>query len=347
MPDEQDSITSADQETDGIQDSAPDQAATEAPATSETQTVHADEPATAAPQGQDQTGSLTPPNSQKTDQQPPPAEKPQVDWEKRYRDQQSYMDRQISTWKQKMEDNSRQTAELSKWRQEQEQRAQASSLKRWSKAHPDHPKFNSVLERARAVDTQLRSIPANLPPEQQEVMRNAIMSALNPDEQREIQEYRETSQNFQRDWFTDPQGTLMPMVQPMVQQMIQQQFQKMEAYNSVQRDLQDPSMAPLVEKYRDDYAKALKDGVPYEYTNHLLKQHAEINTLRERLQKLSGKAAQADEQRRLAKGEASITRDPRTPTIDPYKAAKREALESGIPLDSAQFARLVAKHTKE
>ena len=342
MTDEQDTMPIDQPDTGEAQVSAPGQAAPETTATSTDQTAHGHETGTPAPQSQDK-GSLTTPNSQSTDQQTQPEQK--VDWEKRYRDQQSHMDRQINHWRSRMEEQSKQTAELSKWRQEQEQRTQAANLKPWSKAHPEHPKFNSVLERARAVETQLRSIPSNMPPEQQEATRQAIMSALNPDEQRQIQEYRETSQNFQREWFTDPQGTLMPMVQPMVQQMLQQEFKKMEAQQTIQRDFADPQLSPLIQQYKDDYAKALQDGVPYEYTNHMLKQHAEINQLRDQLKSLTGKAAQADEQRRLAKGEASITRDPRTPTIDPYTLAKKEARDSGIPLDSPQFARLVAKHT--
>lgn len=344
MADEQDTITTDPQDTGEVQTGAPEQAATEQTAASVDQTVHGDEQANASPHSQDDKGSLTPPNSQNTDQQQAQPE-PKVDWEKRYRDQQSHMDRQINQWRSRMEEQAKQTAELAKWRQEQEQRAQAASLKPWSKSHPDHPKFNSVLERARAVEMQLRAIPSNLPPEQQEATRQAIMSAISPDEQRQIQEYRETSQNFQREWFTDPQGTLMPMVQPLVQQMLQQEFKKMEAQQTVQRDFADPTLAPLIQKYKDDYGKALQDGVPYEYTNHMLKQHAEIENLRTQLKQLTGKAAQADEQRRLAKGEASITRDPRTPTIDPYTLAKKEARESGIALDSPQFARLVAKHT--
>ena len=300
--------------------------------------------AEAAPDTKQTDGSLTPPNSQNPNPQQPATSQPATDWEKRYRDQQSYMDRQINQWQQRMQAQQTQMAELAKWKQEQEARAKQASLKPWSKAHPENMKFNGLLERAKTVEQQLRRIPATLPPEQQEAMKQAILGALTPEEQQQIGEYRDSLQNFQREFFTDPHGTILPMVEQLAERKVQEVIQKMEAQQSVQRDFADPQMAPLVQKHGDQVAKALQDGVPYEYTMHMLKMHAELEALRGQLKTTAGKAAQADEQRRLAKGEAAITRDPRTPAQDPYELAKAEAQKRGFSTSDKRFIDLLTKY---
>jgi hypothetical protein len=339
MPDEEDTITAAEPDTGEVQSGAPETAAAEPPANPAEPQANGDAPANAAPQSQD--GSL-PTDSQNTEQHQP--EKPAVDWEKRYRDQQSYMDRQVNQWRQRMEQQGQQMSELSKWKQEQEQRAQQAQLKPWSKAHPDNSKFNGLLERAKVIESQLRRIPATLPPEQQEAMKQAIIGALDPAEQQQIQEYRENLANFQRDFFTDPQGTLLPMVEQLAERKVQMALQKIEAQQSVQKDFTDPKLGPMVQQYKDDFAKALNDGVPYDYAKHMMGMYAELEALRNEKRTLSGKAAQADEQRRLAKGEASHTRDPRSLPQDPYTLALADAKKRGVTPDSPRFASILAKY---
>lgn len=258
----------------------------------------------------------------------------------------SETDRKINAWKSQMEQQSSQMTELQKWKAEQEQRAQAASLKPWSKAHPENPKFNGLLERAKTVEGQLRRINPALPPEQQEAIRETIMGALTPQEQQQIQEYRDSLQTFQRDFFTDPQGTVMPMVQQLVQAEFQQMQQRQQAQMEVSRDFQDPQLAPMVKEYGEDFSKALNDGVPYDYAKHMMVMYAELQAAKNQLKGLSGKAAQADEQRRLAKGEASITRDPRSAPQDPYELAKAEAKRKGVSTDGPQFAAILARHSK-
>lgn len=343
MPEDDNLAATAQPETSQEQTSAPATEAT-APAQQAPSTgteAQGDQPATQAAPDTQADRSLTPPHNEQTQQT-----QPKDDWQKRYSDLQSHTDRTINQWRQRMDQQSQQMAELAKWKQEQEQRAKAASLKPWSKAHPEHAKFGGILERARAVQQQLQAIPANLPPEHQQAMKQAIMSALSPEEQQQITEYRDSLQNFQREFFTDPQGTLMPMVEQLAEQKVQQVIQRMEAQQSVQRDFADPKIQPMIQQYGQDFAKALQDGVPYEYAKHMMGMYARMQELEGSVKQMSGKAAQADEQRRLAKGEASITRDPRTPAQDPYELAKAEASKRGISTGSKQFFDLLTKYTK-
>lgn len=358
MLDKDDTMVADESATGVEQTSAPEQSA--APATDNAQTdqdTHGDQPATAAPGTQDAESLTTSP--QETQPAKEPAT-PTVDWskegptlQKRYDDIRTDYNRKLNQWQQTYQQQSGQLTELQKFKQEQEQRTQAASLKPWSKLHPEHSKFNGVLDRAKTVERQLQGIDPSLPPEQQAAVKNAILSALSPEERAQITEYRDSVQNFQRELITDPQGTLMPMVDKLVEQRMTQFMERQQAQASVAKDFADPTLAPLIEKYGDDYAKALNDGVPYEYSNHMLKMHAsnqqqsaEIAKLRAELAQAGVKVESADERQRLAKGEAAITRDQRQPVRDPYEIAKSEAKKRGFSTSSTQFASLLAKHSK-
>lgn len=355
MDQDDDKLADEQKDTGVEQPSAPE---TDAPATNpapETPNAQADQPADAAP-GTKGDGSLTPPNNEANEQQPPAK-----DWtkegpvlEKRYRDLMSHTDRQVNQWQQRMQTQERQLQEMATWKQDQEKRAHAAQLKPWSKAHPENQRFNGVLERAKVIEQQLRQVPTvdaqgqPIPPAQQEAMRNAIVSALSNDEQQQIREYRESLNNFQRDFFTDPHGTLLPMVEQLAEQKVQQALQKIEAQHSVQQDFADPQIAPLIKEYGDEFARALKEmpEKPYEYAKQMMMLFAENQKLKSGSQQMSSKVVMAEEQQRLAKTGAAITRDPGAPHKDPYMEAVAEAKKRGITSDSPRFAAILAKHER-
>src|SRR6185369_14071302 len=65
--------------------------------------------------------------------------KPSVDWEKRYRDQQSWHDKRYTQTQTEVQKLQQQLQEQSRWRQEQERKA---TLQPWDRQHPDGAKFN-------------------------------------------------------------------------------------------------------------------------------------------------------------------------------------------------------------
>lgn len=348
MSDDETTMPEAEADTGSTQTTEPSTEAGTAPEAAQAeQETHGDQPTNPVVPDTKADGSLTPPNSQSPEQQP------QRDWskegptlEKRLRDQQSYFDRQIAQWKQQMSQTQEKASQLEKWKSEQDERAKAASLKPWSKAHPEHGKFNSLLERAKVINAQLQRIPANLPPEQQEAMKQAIISAMSPEEQQQINEYRDNLNNFQRDFFTDPHGTLLPMVEQLAEQKVQQFMQKMEAQQSVQQDFQDPQLAPLIKEHGQDFARALQEmpSRPYDYAKQMMLLYAENQRLKAQSSKVDAKAEMAKEQQRLTKGEAAITRDPRPANTDPYTLAIAEARRKGIDPSTPRFAQLLAKY---
>lgn len=360
MPADNDMLdASAEPDTDTQQGSEPANAdATASGDAQVTQDAQAATPANAAPSDQQDDGSLTPPHSEKeTQQQAPPAR----DWtkdgpvlEKRYRDLMSHTDKQINDWRGKLQTNEQKMQEVLTWKQEQEKRAQALQLKEWNKDHPDHGKFNSMLERARTVEAQLRRVPTMGPdgqplaPQQVEAMKQAIMSAISPEEQQTLQNYRENRENFQRDWFTDPQATLRPMVEQMAAEQVQKAIDKMQAQASVQQDFADPTLAPLIKEHGQDFARALQEMPqrPYDYAKQMMMLYAENQALKAGKQSSDTQATHAGEQKRLAQGRAAITRDPGAPKIDPYTAAVKEAKDRGISPASPAFTAILQKHER-
>jgi hypothetical protein len=348
MIDDDTTMPEAEADTGSAQTSEPSVEAAAAPEAAQAeQETHGDQPTNPVAPDTKADGSLTPPNSQSPEQQP------QRDWskegptlEKRLRDQQSYFDRQISQWKQQMSQTQEKASQLEKWKSEQDERAKAASLKPWSKAHPENQKFNGLLERAKVINSQLQRIPANLPPEQQEAMKQAIISAMSPEEQNQINEYRDNLQNFQRDFFTDPHGTLLPMVEQLAEQKVQQFMSKMEAQHSVQSDFADPQLAPLIKEHGQDFARALQEmpSRPYDYAKQMMLLYAENQRLKANSSKVDAKAEMAKEQQRLTKGEAAITRDPRPANTDSYTLAIAEAKRKGIDPSTPRFAQLLAKY---
>ena len=348
MSDDKTTMPEAEADTGSTQTPEPSLEAGTAPEAAQAeQETHGDQPTNPVAPDTKADGSLTPPNSQSPEQQP------QRDWskegptlEKRLRDQQSYFDRQIAQWKQQMSQTQEKASQLEKWKHEQDERAKAASLKPWSKAHPEHGKFNSLLERAKVINAQLQRIPANLPPEQQEAMKQAIISAMSPEEHQQINEYRDNLNNFQRDFFTDPHGTLLPMVEQLAEQKVQQFMQKMEAQQSVQQDFQDPQLAPLIKEHGQDFARALQEmpSRPYDYAKQMMLLYAENQRLKAQSSKVDAKAEMAKEQQRLTKGEAAITRDPRPANTDHYTLAIAEARRKGIDPSTPRFAQLLAKY---
>lgn len=348
MSDDDTTMPLAEDDTGSAQTSEPSNQDAAAPEAAQTeQDAHGDQPTTPVAPDTKVDESLTPPHSQSPEQQP------QRDWskegptlEKRLRDQQSYFDRQVSQWKQQMSQTQEKASQLEKWKSEQDERAKAASLKPWSKAHPDNSKFNGLLERAKVINSQLQRIPANLPPEQQEAMKQAIISAMSPEEQNQINEYRDNLQNFQRDFFTDPHGTLLPMVEQLAEQKVQQFMSKMEAQHSVQSDFADPQLAPLIKEHGQDFARALQEmpSRPYDYAKQMMLLYAENQRLKANSSKVDAKAEMAKEQQRLTKGEAAITRDPRAANTDPYTLAIAEAKRKGIDPSTPRFAQLLAKY---
>jgi hypothetical protein len=309
----------------------------------------ADTQQAAAPESQDaQTDSAAPGTVQDTApstttqqvQNPEPAQ-PQVDWQDRYKNLQSYHDRrfqQAQSQQQKLQE------ELQQLRQQQEQ----ASLKPWSKQHPENAQFRGLLERSKAIHRQIQAAD-KLPPEQRQQTLEAIMAGVSPEEQQSLAQYRESMQSFQNDFFASPEETLLPLIQRGVQSAMQQVQEQMQAKQTIDRDFSAPHLQPILKD--PQYASYLNDrlarGVPYEDAMEMLKLRAATDMMYRKLNGAERQSMHAQEQNRLVKGRAASTiqADPAAAPADPYALARKEAERQGIQPGTAAFNRLIDRFT--
>lgn len=316
-----------------------------APETSQDSQPQAPVEGTPASAAQPDRSSANPETTQQQPQATAPQPTQDVDWQGRYKHLQSHADRQLAEYRQRLAAAEREAVEH---RARQEQAEKNKAIPRWRKAHPEHQKFSSVLERARTVQKQMQAIDPSLPPEQQQKLRETIASALTPDEQQEIAEYQTSVQEFNRNWMSDPEGTLREMVAPLMQQEIARVRQDAIAEASVKRDFADPELKPIIEEHAAELRKMLEDGVPYKYAIHTLKLHHAYSALAAGQRATTTVASTAAEQTRQRQPAAARTSrpdpQPRASGDSQYQLAVKEAKQLGIPTDDHRFVKILAKY---
>lgn len=269
-------------------------------------------------------GSLTQPNTVASNTQ----ESVDPATFKRLRDEASTFGRERQKFQTQMEQMREQMRTYQQEREERMRLAQQQKLALHDFNHPDHvTKFQPLLNKADMINQMLDSLanakaPDGLTPEQQaqwrDSQREMIVNQVSPEERQTLQQYRQHTQQFQRDWATNPTKVLTQHVLPMIRQEFQRIQQESQARQEVQQDLEDPALKPLIEAHREEIAQAM-DGMqkdPYTYAIHHAKVYgaleaaqAEIARLKQQNQGLDVRASAAAEQQRLAQGRASITKD--------------------------------------
>lgn len=246
-----------------------------------------------------------------------------------------------------------QMMELQQFREETMRKAEQAKLKRWDHQHPDQRKFSDLLsrrERARQQAVRGRGIemPEGLTPDQQRAIRKQIDDVIagdfTPEEQAELGEFDQFQRESLHGLTTNMPATIGRIVQPMIRQQFQAMMHEMRLEREVHRDMQDPTLKPLIDRFGDDMAKAMEQGTPYDQALHYTKVYgayeqalAENARLKQQLEAASGKVSEATVQQELAKGKASITRDVKTPPRNSFLEARKWARENGHDTDSDAF----------
>jgi hypothetical protein len=175
-----------------------------------------------------------------------------------------------------------------------------------------------------------------------------VTADFNDQERQELAEFDQHQQESLRGLTTNMPGTIGKIVAPMIRQELQAFMQEMKIQREVQRDQSDPALKPLFDRFGDDMARAMSEGVPYDQAVHYTKvygayeQALEENArLKQQMGEMSGKVSAAAVQQDLAKGKASITRDVNAPKPTPFKEALKWARENNVDTDSDAFRRKI------
>lgn len=296
--------------------------------------------------GAEDPGSLTPPNTPpnpSSQRQPQPAPD---DARQRYEEFRRFNDRRFNEERQRRAALEQEIETLRQFREEQMRKAEEQKLRRWMPRHPEYGKFRSMMERAKAIRQQIRAIPQDLSDDAKAAARAAILAGIRPEEAEELNEYRAYTEEFQENLIQDPVGTLLPILMPEVERAIQSRETQLQARFDVQRDFQDPTIAPVIKEHAEDFKAALDAGVPYSYAVHMTKMFAEIKRLQSEISSLRPQVVRGQAQARIARTRATDTPTPATPEGDPYEMAKAEAARRGIALDSNAFFALIRKFSQ-
>lgn len=282
---------------------------------------------------------------------------------KRLRDEKSQWGRQMAEARRQQEEMRSQLARLQQEREQASRLAQQQKLALHDYRHPDHQsKFQPILAKADIVRSQLARLqaakaPDGLTPEQAQAWRDSqrdtILSSLSQEEQDALEQFQNHNQSFQRKLALNPAMALTEFVQPMIEQMFQRKTMEQQAYQSVDKDLSDPTLGPVLKEFQPQMMEVIDKlggtDEAYEFAKHHALVYAQNKALSEQLASLKQqlgeagiKAGSAATQQQLAKSKASITRDvtPRH-TKTPYQVASERAAKQGMDRSSAQFFQLV------
>jgi hypothetical protein len=263
------------------------------------------------------------------------------EWQKRLSTYQQESQAKINRLEAERRQEAAELQQLRQFQMQQRQQAEQAKLKPWSKQHPDHTKFQGLLSKAQVIRSQINAIDPKLPPEQQEAIKASILSAMTPEEGQQLESFQQESQQFQRDFFFDPRGTLMPLLQSEIQNAFHQYAIHQKAQTAVEQDFE--KLAPVIKGHEAEVAD-LFQRAPYDIAAENLSLKAELSALRNRVGEVERLKTAAQEQQRLAKGNAAITRDP-VPNANPdiYGLAKKEAEAKGIKTDDPRFMGILSR----
>lgn len=239
--------------------------------------------------------------------------------------------------------------EREQWQQQEAARraeAERRNLRRWDPAHPDHGKFRSLLDKAQLLNQQVRAIEkrSDLSPEQKAGLIDQMAQQLSPEEQQELQAHQEMN----RDFLLNPAANAREIAVQAARDQIRDAFAQFQQHQQAVQDVARVDRK-LLEQQGDYLRQQLQSGVPYDAALEMATMRQQLADLHGRTTALSQEqeaartaAKAAAERERLAKGRASITRDPKgVGTPDYYSIAKKEAAEKGITPDSPRFMRLL------
>jgi hypothetical protein len=263
-------------------------------------------------------------------------------------DYKAQMGREQSTLKRELDELRSFQAQARAKEREQHEQSEKLKLKRWDTQHPEHGNFRSVLAKRDALSQQIRNIDkrADLAPEVKEALKQELTDAsLSREEQSELSDHWKMSQEF----LTNPVGAAREVARNEAQQLIAQAFQQFNQWNQANSQV-GTDLTGLPDGAKPILAELLQSGQPYDVSLRLAKAEAELASLRGNQTGVQKQAAHVSEQARLAKSNATMTRDPKPVDVTPsavYNEAKKRGLVDGIGPAHPKFPKLLLAVERE
>jgi hypothetical protein len=241
--------------------------------------------------------------------------------------------------------------EINRWRQAQ-QEAQQRNLKRWEPRHPEHNKFQATMAKRDALNAQIGKLRnrGDLSPEQKQALETEMVeTALTPEERTELMEHAGMNRDFMLNPVANAKQVARDEAMTVFREMWANETRRMNAEQSVQKDLANPVLAQLAADPRmNEKMSAIMQGLtegtlsPWQIAKHIALLETQVGSLQSRAGEADQYRSQASEQQRLLQQGASHTRDAAAvPRRDIYKEARRIANEQGLPHGHPKFMQIV------
>lgn len=229
-------------------------------------------------------------------------------------------------------------------RQQEESRkaAELAKLKPYMGQHPDYQNNMARIQKAEAFTAALEAAPPELQNNPQYRAQLAQRMGVRNEDLTLRDEHRAYQQQVQQQIAADPDRFIAERAAQVAEQKFQELFQRKQMEFEVQREVQeqfnDPVVRQFAAEHNEEVQQAIRDGVPPQYAAHQIKlfdalQKAEsrIQELESRLEGQSKEVGMAQEQQRLLKSRATVTREPAAAQkADPHRQWQSWLKESGI-----------------
>jgi hypothetical protein len=229
-------------------------------------------------------------------------------------------------------------SELRKFREEQTKQAEQAKLKPYQAQHPMHQQSMQRIALAEAFEAATEGM------DQQQRVQTAQRMGITNDDLKLKNEWKSHKEQVSQQMAADPDGFISQRAEQIAEQkfndLFQRKIQEHQIRSQVHEHLNDPVVSQFRQQNPEDFKQALQafDGNTEALANqvHMLhnlqKVQAEKEALAKRIEELEAQSGMVTEQRRLLKGNATITREPAgaQPVADPLSAARAWAKANNV-----------------
>lgn len=228
-----------------------------------------------------------------------PKPEPEVDWKARYSGLQRKYNEEIGNQKHTAKELESKLAALEKQITDQRQSSEAQSLPAYDPRSPKNPQFQQTYQNYQTFRRQYSSVK----PELREAVAEAWSSTLTPEDAEQCAQFEaHLSQQNQR-FHADPIGTMREQLRGELSTMLDERDQRhtlQSHYGQIVSEHKE-----TIEKHGEEIYKLVDSGYDLEQVVKNYKLQDDLEALRSTLADSEKAKAQAEERKRLARGEVS------------------------------------------
>lgn len=216
--------------------------------------------------------------------------------------------------------------------EEAQKAADLAKLKPFNAKHPEHGRFQSLLQRARDDELRLASIDRSTEEGQQQyaILARALQAAWKPEEVQSLQDYQAHLESQKHAVLSNPEDYLISLMDRYLPAQFQRMMQAHQAYDqsiSASNAFMTENKE-LIAKHGKDLVGLMEEGLGHGRAMELVKLRDEVSALKAQLGQSAEDSARARAQTAHTDSRASVTRDGKTTemAVDPVSEGRKQGL---------------------